>query len=117
MANNKNLNPPWKIGESGNPKGKPKGTRNRSTIIRELLEARALEGDGQIADQLTRALINKAAEGDVSAFRELFDSAYGKNTDKIDNNVHYTKMGSVIIGSGADAKALEFDIGKPADNT
>lgn len=116
MANEQNLKP-WKKGQSGNPSGKPKGTRNRSTIIRELLEAKAIDGDGQIADQLTRALIKKAAEGDVGAFRELFDSAYGKNTDRVENSVHYTKMGDVKVqDADGSIKTLEFDIGRPPNN-
>ena len=28
----------WTKGESGNPSGRPKGCKNRSTIVRELLE-------------------------------------------------------------------------------
>jgi hypothetical protein len=109
MANNKNLNPPWKKGESGNPNGRPKGARNRSTIIRELLETKATDGEeGQVADQLARALIRKASEGDVAAFRELFDSAYGKNSNKVENQINYTKMGSVSI----DGETLNFDVGK-----
>jgi hypothetical protein len=41
------------------------------------------------------------------AFRELFDSAYGKNTDKVENKMHYTKMGDVMI----DGEPLKFNIG------
>ena len=116
MANEENLKPPWKKGESGNPKGKPKGTRNRSTIIREWLEAKATDGeDGEVSDQLVRALIKKAAEGDVAAFRELFDSGYGKNTDKVESNVRYTQMGRVTIGKGEDALPLEFNVGAPPE--
>lgn len=108
MANEQNLKP-WKQGQSGNPKGKPKGARNRSTIVREWLEAQAVDGQGgQVADQLVRALIKKAAEGDVSAFKELFDSGYGKNTDKIESQVQYTKMGQVTVGG----KPLEFNVGQ-----
>ena len=117
MANKQNLKP-WKKGQSGNPAGKPKGSRNRSTIIRELLEAKATDGkDGQVADQLVRAMILKASEGDVRAFSELFDSAYGKNTDKVQTEVSYTQMGSVTIESpDGNIKPLEFDVGDPPDN-
>ncbi len=111
MANEENWKP-WVKGQSGNPAGKAKGTRNRSTIIREWLETKATDGkEGDVADQLVRALIIKASEGDVMAFRELFDSGYGKNTDKVQSTVHYTKMGSVMLGD----KPLEFDIGKNPD--
>lgn len=108
MANEKNLCAPWMKGQSGNPKGKPTGTRNRSTIVREWLEAKATDGQsGQVADQLVRALIQKAANGDVAAFRELFDSAFGKLTDKTENQHSFAAMGQITAG-GAE---LTFDVG------
>lgn len=92
-----------------NKKGRPEGARSRSTIIREWLEADATDGEkGQVADQLTRALIKKAAAGDVSAFRELFDGSYGKVTDKVENTVSFTKMGSVKVGD----QELSFNVGQ-----
>ncbi len=103
----------FKAGQSGNPSGRPKGTRNRSTIIKEILDAKATDGEGgTIADQLTRALVQKAATGDVSAFRELMDGAFGKITDKVENTHSYTQMGRVNVG-GAE---LTFDVGSPPDN-
>jgi hypothetical protein len=36
---------------------------------------------------MTSAIIRKASEGDVAAYRELLDSAYGKNTDKVEAEV------------------------------
>lgn len=36
MANNQNLKP-WQPGQSGNPLGKPKGTKHLSTWIQDLL--------------------------------------------------------------------------------
>ncbi len=57
---------PWKQGQSGNPGGKAKGTRNRATIACQWLKAPATDGgDGEGADQITHALIQKAAKGDV----------------------------------------------------
>lgn len=105
----------FKAGQSGNPSGRPKGSRNRSTIVREWLEAKATDdSEGEVSDQLVRALIRKAAEGDVMAFRELFDSGYGKNTDKIESNVTYTKMGRVSIqDEHGQEKYLEFNVGSP----
>lgn len=112
MANEENLTP-WKKGQSGNVRGRPKGSRNRSTIVRELLEAKATDGDGQIADQLTRALIQKAVEGDVRAFKELMDSAYGKVKDTVESNVTYTQMGHVYLQSdGGSLEKMEFNVGE-----
>ena len=48
---------PFKPGQSGNPAGKPKGARNRSTIAAELL----LEGE---ARALTRKAIELGLAGD-----------------------------------------------------
>jgi hypothetical protein len=74
-------------GQSGNPKGRPKGARNRSTVAREWLEVaqkikNPITGAEETLEQqdiMTLALIKKAREGDVSAYRELMDSAYGKS--------------------------------------
>ena len=53
---------PFKPGQSGNPAGRPRGARNKTTIAAELL----LEGE---AESLTRMAIEKALEGDPFALR------------------------------------------------
>jgi hypothetical protein len=53
---------PFEPGKSGNPQGRPKGARNRSTVLAEAL----LDGE---AEAITRKLINKALEGDMTALR------------------------------------------------
>ena len=80
MAGIDNLKPA-KPGEIRNPNGKPKGTLNRSTIVKRWLEAR-LDDDHLFVDAITKAVIEKAMGGDVAAFRELMDSSYGKVADK-----------------------------------
>ena len=93
---------PAKKGEVRNPKGRTKGSRNRSTIVKYWLEmtkkgrnpitemAEVLE----IQDHLTLALIGKALKGDVNAYRELMDSAYGRieNNVKLNANVNSSQM-------------------------
>lgn len=78
--------PPWKPGESGNPTGRPRGARNRSTIVKEALESAAFDNgaDGTIADQLVWKQILKADDGDTTAFRELMDSGYGKIKETVE---------------------------------
>jgi hypothetical protein len=49
--------------------------------MREWLDMLHSDGE-QHETKVLRALINKAAEGDVPAIKEILDSAYGKNTDK-----------------------------------
>ena len=73
---------PFKPGQSGNPAGKPKGVRNRKTIVKEALECILDGSDQQVVDAITAAAIAKAMTGDIPAFNSLLDSAYGKLTDK-----------------------------------
>jgi len=40
---NNNLNPPWKPGQSGNPSGRPKGTRHLAGYVLELMAARSFQ--------------------------------------------------------------------------
>lgn len=71
---------PCKPGEIRNPKGKPKGTLNRATILKRWLEVASK--NGTVADDVGLALIAKALKGDVAAIKEAFDGAYGKIADK-----------------------------------
>ncbi len=76
----------WPAGTSGNPNGRPKGVKNRSTILKKWLElpcelANPLTGEstlGTIEDRIALALISKALREDVPAIKEIFDSVYGK---------------------------------------
>lgn len=100
-----NLIPPKK-GEIRNPNGRPVGSRNRETIVNKWLEAikdtkNPITGENEalpIADQMVLALIGKALKGDVSAFKELMDSGYGKLTDKVEHS------GDIITGIQINVK-------------
>lgn len=52
----------FKAGQSGNPAGKPKGTRNKTTLAIESI----LDGE---AEALTRKAVEKALDGDMVAMR------------------------------------------------
>jgi len=52
----------FKPGQSGNPSGRPKGARNKSTVAAEAL----LDGE---SESLTRRCIDLAMEGDPTALR------------------------------------------------
>ena len=89
--------PAWKEGESGNSAGKPKGIKNRSTILKKYLEATFKNDKGEtkpqpfhledgtpltVEEAINLALIKKAMGGDVNAIAQVLDTAYGKLTDK-----------------------------------
>ena len=53
---------PFEKGQSGNPRGKPKGARNKATLAAEAL----LDGE---AEAITRKAIELAKGGDITAIR------------------------------------------------
>ena len=98
----------FKSGESGNAKGRPKGSLNRKTIAREYLaflqeEVNPLTGIKELLsneDMITLALIHKAKLSDVSAYKALMDSAYGA----VKQNLEITEAETPIF------KQLDIDV-------
>ena len=92
MNKEDNLKPAWGKGESGNPKGRPKGSKNRATIAKYWLEVNQdlknpLTGENEKMSQedlMTLALIKKARDGDVQAYKALMDSGYGSPIQQIE---------------------------------
>jgi hypothetical protein len=91
MANEQNLKP-FQKGQSGNQNGRPKGVKNRSTIAKKWLEVEQdlknpltseVERMSQ-EDLMTLALIKRAREGDVNAYKALMDSGYGAPLQQIE---------------------------------
>lgn len=58
--------PGWKKGTSGNPRGRPKGSRNKAT----LLAIAAMEGE---LSDVVRVVIDAAKRGDMGAARLVVD--------------------------------------------
>ena len=77
----------WKKGQSGNPAGRKRGSKNVSTIVRELLEqdviddvlggiplSKSIKGKStSYAQAMVLVMLQKALEGDVRAVRWLAD--------------------------------------------
>ena len=60
------LRPGWKPGQSGNPKGRPRGSRNRITLV-------ALAAMEEGADAIARKVVELAKGGDMSAARLVIE--------------------------------------------
>ena len=93
MANEQNLKS-WTKGQSGNPAGRPTGSKNRSTIVKEILKL-LTKLDNPITGKeewltneqhMTISILQKAIKGDVNAYKALMDSAYGTAKDTVDIN-------------------------------
>src|SRR4051812_23736869 len=65
----------FRKGQSGNPEGKPKGTRHRVTVAAEAL----MEGE---AEAITRKAIELAKAGDGPALRLCMDRIYPPRKDR-----------------------------------
>src|SRR5215208_1390756 len=84
-------------GQSGNPHGKPKGTRHRVTVAAETL----LEGE---AEAITRKAIELAKAGDGPALRLCMDRIYPARKDR---PVRFglpplEKVGDAVAANAAD---------------
>jgi len=96
MANDENLIPAEK-GEVRNPNGRPKGSKNRSTVARELLDlvtkASNILDPNDPNQEFTQEelmvakMIQNAKEGDVQAFKAVLDSAYGTPKQTVETTV------------------------------
>ena len=70
---------PFPKGESGNPAGRPKGARNRTTLLAEAL----LEDD---AEPLMRKIIDDAMAGDRAARRFLASRLIPAHASSLSNS-------------------------------
>ena len=100
-GNNGNLKP-WKKGQSGNPKGRPKKGSTWSEVANQLLDAQALdirltlpngkkheitcsiEDGNTIRHAVVGALVVEALKGNIPAIRELADRTEGKPAQKLE---------------------------------
>lgn len=103
MANSENLREPWKPGESGNPQGKQRGTKNFTTLVREALKkiAEYKDEDGNpmkdtYENLLIRRVLNKAIQkGDVRMIEILWNYLDGKPRGSIDLGVDKESLGEL----------------------
>lgn len=110
---------PFEEGQSGNPAGKAKGTRNRTTIAMQEL----LEGE---AERITRKAVELALEGDTVAIRLCMERLVPVRKDrhvhfdlpKIESAGDIPKATSALleaVASGEITPAEAADIGRAVD--
>lgn len=74
---------PFVSGVSGNPNGRPKGAKNRSTVIREIL-ALVNETGKDNEYSINMAQVERALNGDTNAYKAIMDNAYKPHTQQIE---------------------------------
>jgi len=93
-------------GKSGNPNGRPKGSRNLATIVLQESRARVRVTGPHGSQEITkleaavRQLANKSAQGDLRATRDLIALVQGSE-ESVESNVVSTDLNE------ADKKVME----------
>lgn len=70
----------FKPGQSGNPSGRPRKP------LTERLIAKLAQEEGLEAAALVAAILKKAKEGDISAWREIADRIEGKPVQQVEHS-------------------------------
>lgn len=102
----------WQSGESGNPKGKPKGVKHLSTWIREIMEDEDFEcklADGTLIKgapikAIVNSMVMKTLNGDAKAFDLIGKYGYGT---KINLPVEDRDLPTPILGGLTQPGALD----------
>ena len=106
----------FKEGESGNPNGRPKGTKNLSTILKAMLEEDVevvIDGKKerrQFQEVIIRKLLKKANDGEIRAIIEIFDRVEGKAKQEIDQKTEHSGGITLEIIDRADQVTGGADI-------
>jgi hypothetical protein len=80
----------FRPGVSGNPNGRPKGSKNKATLL-------AMSILGEEAEKITRAIVQKAVNGDEIAMRLCFERLVGKvKGSPIDLDLGYLQTGRAL---------------------
>lgn len=90
----------FKKGQSGNPSGRPPGARNRSTILREILDMN-LNYENPFSGKMEKHSVEKQIEFQIvadvlqernlSAYKEIKDTLYGKLNSTSESNLEEIK--------------------------
>ena len=99
----------WKAGQSGNPNGRPKGSKNKLTLLREaVLESAESIVLGNFED-IVKATVELAKAGDPTALKIVWDRiipAKRSIEDKVDThdklNIHINISGMEVLSVGGE---------------
>jgi hypothetical protein len=100
----------WKPGQSGNPLGKPKGTKNRITLLKLSLEQMLREDASEHMQEVLAVAIKKAKKGDNQMIKLLLELHMSKSgdvddrhtDDKITININQMPKEAVIEGTSEE---------------
>lgn len=95
-------------GKSGNPKGRPKGSKNKMTIIKEAIEADLVDHAQGDALAIYKKTVALAKAGDTTCIKLMMDRLWPAG--RVEEKVQGTSGGVNII-----IKGLEVEQPKPIE--
>lgn len=109
----------WKPGQSGNPKGRPKGSKNKLSLLREAVLENAENIVLSNFEDIVRSTVELAKQGDATALKIVWDRIIpAKRTveekvegeDRLNISINITGMEvSEIGGEKVDTNVVEAD--------
>jgi hypothetical protein len=99
-------------GQSGNPRGRPKGSKDRKTYLEymeEIAEELALKNNTtkeEVLKTIYKVGYSKAREGNYNFYRDMLDRTHGTAPQKIDVTTDGEQIGS--LSAEAIKKAEEI---------
>lgn len=101
-------------GVSGNPGGRPTGSKNKVTLLKLVAEEAVRAGHADKMLEIADLIIEQALEGDPRSQKMVWDAIMSKGS--VDDRAHATEKVEINIGTLAPQQAPEKEVGITIDH-